>query len=167
MIALPSSTSGDDRLCRLFTFANDVLEVCDALGIEPILDGSLAVRAYTQDSEIAVRDIDFSCSEAEFPRLRRALEANGIACELRDWHVLQARRDDLKVEFGATEFWMQGIAGPYETLRIGDRAVRMVNREALRQLYQRGFDATQDVASQRVKHEETAAKLRALDADGQ
>lgn len=61
---------------------------------------------------------------------------------------------------------MQGIAGPYETLRLGDRAVQMVNREALRELYQRGFEATQDIAAQRVKHEETAVKLRALDAAG-
>lgn len=167
MIALPPSTSGDDRLCRLFAFADDVLEVCDALGIEPVLDGSLAVHAYTQDSAIAVHDIDFNCPEAEFPRLQRALEANGIACELRDWHVLQARRDDLKVEFGATEVWLQGIAGPYEALRIGDRAVRMVNRVALRELYQRGLEATRNEESQRQKHAAIAVKLRALDADGQ
>ena len=166
MIALPPSTSGDERLFRLFSFADDVLEVCDALGIEPILDGSLAVHAYTRDPAISVHDIDFSCPESEFPRLRRALEANGIACEIRDWHVLQARRDDLKVEFGATEVWLQDIAGPYEALRIGERAVRMVNREALRELYQRGFDATRNDESQRQKHAAIAVKLRALDADG-
>lgn len=143
-----------------------MLEVCDALGIDPVLDGSLAVRACTQDAAITVRDIDLNCPEAEFPRLRRALKANGIACEVQPWHVLQARRDDLKVEFGATEVWMQDIAGPYETLRIADHAVRMVNRKALRELYLRGFHATAGDASQRAKHEEIAAKLRALDADG-
>ena len=154
----------DDRLGRLFTFANDVLKVCKELAIEPILDGSLAVRAYTQDSTITVRDIDFNCSEADFPRLRRALESNGISCEVREWGVLQARRDDLKVEFGATEVWLQGIACPHETLRFGNFSVRVVNREALRELYQRGFDATNGVASQRVKHEEIAAKLCALNS---
>ncbi len=77
------------------------------------------MQAYTPDSAIAVHDIDVNCPEAEFPRLRRALDANGIACELRDWHVLQVRPDDLKVEFGAIEVWLQGIAGPYAALRIG------------------------------------------------
>lgn len=62
---------------------------------------------------------------------------------------------------------MQRIAGPYETLRIGDRTVRMVNQEVLRELYLRGFHATAGDASQRLKHEETAAKLRVLDASRQ
>lgn len=147
MIASPHTTSGDERLCRLYAFAGDVLTVCDALAIDPVLDGSMAVKAFTQDPTITVRDIDLNCSEDNFQRLQRALEDTGIFCEIQDWHVLQARREDLKVEFGATEFWMQGISGSYETVRIGNRAVRMVNREALRELYQRGFDATAGIAS--------------------
>lgn len=43
-----------------------------------------------------VDDIDLACSELEFPRIIGALDANGIAHELKDWHVLQALRDDLK-----------------------------------------------------------------------
>jgi hypothetical protein len=148
----------------LYTFADDVLAVCDALGIEPVMDGSLAVRAYTQDPTITVRDIDLNCSEDDFPRLQRALEEAGIFCEIQDWHVLQARREGLKVEFGATEFWMQGICGPYETLQLGNHTVRMVNLEALRELYQRGFDATAGIAPEREKHEKIEAKLRALDS---
>ncbi len=160
-------TSDDERFSRLLAFADDVLTVCDVLGIDPFLDGSMAVKAFTQDSTITVRDIDLNCSENEFPRLQRALVEMGIFCELQDWHVLQARREGLKVEFGATEFWMQGITGPYETLQLGNHTVRMVNRESLRDFYQRGCDATAGIAAQRVKHEETAAKLRALDTDGQ
>ncbi len=68
------------------------------------------------------------------------------------------------MEFGATEVWMQGITGPYETLPLGNRTVRMVNRKALRVLYQRGFDATDGIASEHEKHEKIAAKLGALDA---
>jgi hypothetical protein len=156
----------DDRLSRLLAFADDVLTVCEVLGIDPVLDGSMAVKAFTQDPALAVRDIDLNCSEDDFPRLQRALEEAGIFCEIQDWHVLQARREGLKVEFGATEFWMQGITGPYETLQLGNRTVRMVNREALRELYLRGFDATAAITSEREKHEKIAAKLRALDAGG-
>ncbi len=157
------SKQADDRVSQLLAFANDVLTVCDALGIDPVLDGSMAVRAFTQDLTITVRDIDLNCSEDEFPRLQRVLEETGIFCEIQDWHVLQARRDGLKVEFSAIEFWMDGISGPYETLQVGNRAVRMVSRGALRELYQRGFDATAGVVSEREKHEKIAAKLRALD----
>lgn len=69
----------------------------------------MAVRAFTQDLTITVRDIDLNCSEDEFPRLQHALEETGIFCEIQQWHVLQARRDGLKVEFSAIEFWMRGI----------------------------------------------------------
>jgi len=159
------SDQTDDRFSRLLAFADDVLAVCDALGIDPILDGSMAVKAFTQDPAITVRDIDLNCSEDEFPQLQRGLEEAGIFCEVQPWHVLQARRDGLKVEFTAVEFWMHGITGPYETLQFGDRTIRMVNREMLRELYQRGFDATAEDPSEREKHEKIAVKLWALDAD--
>jgi hypothetical protein len=160
------SKQADDRFSRLLAFADQVLTVCAALGIDPFLDGSMAVRAFTKNPTITVRDIDLNRSEDDFPRLQPALEKAGICCELQDWLVLQARREGLKVEFAATEFWMQGITGPYETLQLGNRTVRMVNRVALRELYQRGFDATDGIASQRKKHEEIAAILRALEAGG-
>lgn len=39
----------------------------------------------------------------------------------------------------------------------------MVNREALRELYRRGFNATAGSTSEREKHDKMATKLRALD----
>lgn len=81
--------------------------------------------------------------------------------------MLQGRRDDLKVEFGATEFWMHGITGPHETVTIGVHRIRMVNRKGLRELYQRGFDATKNDSEQPEKHEATASKLKALDSNRQ
>lgn len=164
MIRFPPPPPDDDRLIRLLAFTDDVLTICDTLGIDPFLDGSLAVRAYTQDSRIPVRDIDLNCSETVFLRLQRGLSVAGIYCEVQPWHVLQARRDGLKVEFGATEYWMQGITGPFETLELGTRTIRMVSREALRELYQRGYDATASNDDERDKHDRIAAKLRALDA---
>jgi hypothetical protein len=61
---------------------------------------------------------------------------------------------------------MQGISGPHETLQVGTRTNRMVNREALRELYQRGFDTTADIPSEREKYDKIATKIRALDAGG-
>lgn len=164
MIEIPLSRSTDERLQRLLAFANEVLDVCDELGIDPILDGSLAVRIHTQDAAITVRDVDLNCSEADFHELKSAMKSKAIDCKIRPWRVLQVRRDGLKIEFGAIEYWMQGINGPFETVTIGKHRVRMVNREALRELYQRGFDATIDDPEQREKHEATASKLTILDS---
>lgn len=52
MLEIPISTSEDERLDRLFAFAIDVLDLSANLGIDPILDGSLAVRIHTRDASI-------------------------------------------------------------------------------------------------------------------
>jgi hypothetical protein len=153
----------DDRFARLLAFANDVLDVCDTVGVDPFLDGSMAVKAHTGDRSIVVGDIDLNCSEAEFPRLERGLEDAGILCEIQPWHVLQARRDGLKVEFGATEVWTPDITGPFEPAQLGNRTVRMVSRDDLRDLYRRGLEATAGNPDEREKHEKIAARLRAFE----
>lgn len=163
MIEVPRPRDAADRLWRLYAFAEDVLAVCDEVGVKPVMDGSLAVRAYTRDPEMTVRDVDFNCPEADFPRLHQALQAAGIFAEIQPWQVLQARRGDLKVEFGASEVWLEGITGPHETIMFGGRPVQVVNREMLRDLYRRGYEATKDDADQPDKHAAIAVKLRALD----
>lgn len=164
MLVIPLSSIPDERLDRLFAFADEVLEVCDEIGIEPLLDGSLAVRTHLQDAAIAVRDLDLNCSEVEFPRLQRALYEKQIFCEIQPWRVLQARRDGLKIEFSAMEFWMQGISGPYEVIMIGTHRVHIVGRDDLRELYQRGVDATRNDPEHVQKHMASIAKLAILDA---
>lgn len=154
----------DERYCRLMAFADTVLTVCIGLGIDPLLDGSMAVRVYTEDASIIPRDIDLNCPEHDFPRFKAALDATGIFCEIQPWHVLQARRDGLKVEFGAIEHWADGLSGPDEWIRIGTHTVRMVNRASLREQYQRGLDATAADPEEREKHERMAVRLHALDA---
>lgn len=155
--------SVEDRFTRLLAFADDVLAVCESIGIDPILDGSLAVRTHTGDPSVEVRDIDLNCPESEFPRLKQGLDEADIFNEIQPWHVLQARRDGLKVEFGAIDVWMHGLEGPHDEARLENHVVRMVNRETLRELYQRGFDATAENPEEREKHERIASKLRLLD----
>ena len=148
------------------SFAQEVLGVCDQVSIEPILTASLAVFAYTQDPSMEVHDVDLSCSESDFPRLRAALEDQGIDCRIKSWHVLQAVRADLKVEIDATEYWMRDIPERYERAGIGHVQFRMVGIDGLRELYRRGLVDTADKGddNSQVKHRAIREKLRALDA---
>ncbi len=148
------------------SFARDVLALCDDVGLTPILDGSLAVFAYTRDADMEIHDVDFSCPEAQFPRLLRALETHGFNAKVTGWHVLQVRRDGLKVEFGATEHWMQGIPGHHEVLKIEGVQFVMVSVEGLRELYLRGLAATVGEEDRHIeaKHRAMKEKLRLLDS---
>lgn len=151
-----------EHFSRLLAFCSEINAVCANLGMEPVLTGSLAVFAYTRDGEMEVNDIDLACSEQEFSRLGRALEAQGIAHEIMPWHVLQARRDDLKVEFDSMEHWMAGLPQDYDTLVIGGLNFNVVGLASLRELYRRGLEATATNEAEQTKHGAIAEKHEAL-----
>lgn len=73
-----------EHFSRLLEFCKEVVAICSDLNIVPVLNGSLAVFGYTQSQAMRVNDIDLACSELEFPRLSRALDAKGIAHELKE-----------------------------------------------------------------------------------
>lgn len=156
-------TMNDARWSRLLAFADDVLHVSASLGLDPILDGGLAVLAHTRNSEMSIGDVDFSLDERHFSEFATALKQAKIHCEIQPWHVLQARRDDLKVEFGDTETWAKGLSGPYLRVRLGNHVVRMINRQDLHTAYKRGAEA---LASEPEVHEKLAkieSRLRLLE----
>ena len=165
MIDVQVTPANAAHFTRLLAFARDVLDCCAALGVHPVLSSSLALFAYTRNPDLEVHDVDLSCSESHFPRLQEALRERGIACTVTAWHVLQARRDDLKVEFDATEHWMRAIPAQYERASIAGVHFTMVSLASLRELYRRGFVATADTddPGSRAKHHSICAKLRAID----
>lgn len=166
MIEVTASPKNEDHFGRLMAFAQDVLAICAGIGLTPILDGSLAVFAYTQDSGLEIHDIDLNCSESDFLRLERALNMKGFDCKITDWHVLQVRCDGLKVEFGATEHWMQGIPANHEVLKMEGVQFVMVSDDNLRDLYRRGLaDTVSEVdRHSQAKHRAMKEKLRLLDS---
>jgi hypothetical protein len=132
---------GDERFVRLMRFLSEVLPLCTRIGIQLVLNGSLAVLLYSGDSTVVVNDIDLACHEQEFDRLGTALSNHGIACTLKEWHVLQARKDGLKIEFDSIEHWMQGLSGVCEQITIDKSKLSLVPLDDLKELYRRGLEA--------------------------
>jgi hypothetical protein len=146
-----------EHFSRLIDFMRGVLHVCESLGIEPVASGSLVVLLYTQDETMEVKDVDLSCSEGDFDRLAAGLLARGISASATDWHVLQARRDDLKIEFDSREHWMHGLSEEHAPANVHGLHLTVVSREALIELYERGLAATSE-----DRDETTAAKRRSI-----
>ncbi len=153
-----------EHFSRLFEFCKEVVAVCNDLDIAPVLNGSLAVFGYTQSQAMRVNDIDLACSELEFPRLSRALDAKGIVNELKEWHVLQGRKDDLKVEFDSMEYWMKDLPDDYDTLVIDGYSFKVIGLPSLKELYRRGLEATANQNDEvgRAKHAAFKEKYEAL-----
>jgi hypothetical protein len=149
----------------LIKFLKQVLDICNGLDIAPILDGSLAVFAYTGNREMSVNDIDLSCPEAEFPRVIEALEREGIHYKLREWHVLQVLRDDLKIDLGSAEYWLQDLPIEYETLHIDEGyRIKMLDLASLKAFYKQAMDDRAANPDERVKYEALKKKYELLDS---
>ncbi len=126
---------------ELWPLCVDALEIVRSLGVEPVMNASMAVLAYCQDPTLEVHDIDLSCSGAYFDAISELAATRQIDCELQEWGVLELHRGHVKVEFDEAEQWMQGLRGDTETVLIRSTEVTMVSRADLATLYQRGVDA--------------------------
>jgi len=165
MVVLNHFPKDKDRFLRLIEFCKEVLKICNDLGISPILNGSLAVFAYTGSEDINVNDVDLACLETEFPKIITALQERSISYKLKEWHVLQILKDDLKVELDSIEYWYKDLSMVRETLQIGEYKINMLDLNSLKELYGRGMRDTIDKTeeNERRKHEALRAKLEALE----
>lgn len=84
---------------------------------------------------------------------------------MQPWHVLELHRDELKVEFDATEHWMQGLRGDCNEFRHGSGRVLVVGRDDLAALYRRGVEAwsTRRDPQGRARFAELSGKLALLE----
>ena len=165
MVVLNHFPKDKDRFLRLIELCKEVLNICNDLGISPILNGSLAVFAYTGSEAINVNDVDLACSEAEFPKIVTALQERSISYKLKEWHVLQILRDDLKVELDSIEYWYKDLSKVGETLRIEGHTINMLSLQDLKEFYQRGMNdtATKTEEIEKRKYEALKRKYEALE----
>lgn len=157
----PQNTAHCSNLLALY---HEILPVCQSLRLTPLLTGSLAVFGYTRNQLLRVNDIDLACPESAFPRLSDALAAHGMKSEVKDWHVLQVRRGELKIEFDSLEYWFAGVSTDYDTLVIDDYVFNIVTLSSLQELYRRGLVelARQRDADKRAKYTAIAEKYALL-----
>lgn len=166
MVTLVGFPKNKGKYIRLIKFFKEIRDICVGLNVTPILDGSLAVFAYAKDRDMDVNDVDASVPEAEFPRIIKALGAKGIDYKLKDWHVLQVLRDNLKIDLGSVEFWTKDLASDCDTLLIDDYKIKVLSIDSLREFYRRGMEdrAKGTEESDKIKYERLKAKWELLSA---
>ena len=165
MIVLDHFPKNKDKFQRVIEFCKEVLDICSDLDISLILNGSLAVFAYTKNQDMNVEDVDLACSETEFPKIISALEERGISYKLKEWHVLQVWKDDRKVELDSIEYWYKGLSMVAETLQIGEYKINMLDLNSLKEFYRRGMNDTVNKTeeNEKRKYEALRAKYEALE----
>jgi hypothetical protein len=160
MITLGDFPKNKEKFIRLIEFFKEVLDICGELNISPLLNGSLAVFAYTGNHEMDVNDVDLACSETEFPRISSALAERCIGYKLREWHVLQILRNDLKIELDSVEYWYKGLPMDCETLQVDNYQVSMLDLNSLMEFYRQGVKDRADKTDENDKMKYKALKLK-------
>lgn len=161
MIILESSPQNKVYFARLLVFFKEILDICNDLNISPILVGSLAVLAYTKDPTIDVNDVDLAIPQSEYVRITKILEEKCIEYKIRNYHVLQAKRGDLKVELDSIEYWFKDISLECEILQISEYQVQMLNLASLTIFYERAAEDRLKKSAdpkERAKYEALKAK---------
>lgn len=125
---------------RLLVFFKEILDICNDLDISPILVGSVAVLAYTKDPAIDVYDVDLAIPEAEYARITKIFEEKSIEYKLRNHHVLQAKRGDLKVELDSIEYWFRSIPLDCDTVQVDEHRVQILGLPSLTKFYAQGME---------------------------
>jgi pyruvate-formate lyase-activating enzyme len=152
--------SQNARFVRLIEFLKEVLDICSKLEIALVLEGSLAIFAYTEDQGMNVNDADLFCSETEFARIIPVLEERGIDYKMREWHVLQVIRDDLKVEFDSVEYWYKDLPVECEILLVDNYKVNMLGLNSLIEFYRKGMNDRVGKTDENEKTKYEALKLK-------
>ena len=165
MMVLESNPHNNIFFARLLVFLKEILDICNDLNISPILVGSLAVFAYTKDPTIDVNDIDLAIPEVEYERITKILEEKNIEHKIRNYHVLQVKRGDLKVELDSVEYWLKDIPLDCETLQIDEYKIQILSLSSLTKFYAQGMEDRLKKSAdpkERLKYEALKAKYELL-----
>ena len=162
MITLKKLPENTDKFQRLLVFFEEVLRICREIDVMPILDGSLAVFLYT-NAPISVNDIDLSCLEILFPKILKAALRNGYLAEIKEWHVLQIRKNDTKIEFGDTDFWYPGVdVVSSDYLEVGEETVGVLRLSSLVEFYRIGVENLRKDPTKSDKYNDIKSKFELL-----
>jgi hypothetical protein len=141
----------------LLAFGRLIADRCGGIAGEPLVYGSLAYVAHTQDWSLGLNDIDFLVPEASFPGLLALLRADPeLTCEETTYHSIKVRKRELKVSFDGVEAYLAGIAAQPIVAEIDGFSFRVIDPAALIEVYRRG------AASIAQKREVYLGKARVL-----
>jgi hypothetical protein len=83
---------------------------------------------------------------------------------LREWHVLQISKDDLKIELGSKEYWLNDLPIDLDMLQMDGYRIAVLSLSSLKEYYKRDMEdrAQKNTENDRIKYERLKLKYEAL-----
>jgi hypothetical protein len=134
-----------EHFIKLKEFCYEIIGLCGKIKVNPVLYGSAAIFAYTQDEKSEVNDFDFLIQEKEFKKIISELEKNGVRYEYSpEWHTLQVFKGKLKIEFDSRDFWQKDLPNDFEMVDFGDLKLKAVSLNTLKKIYKKASEVSKD-----------------------
>jgi len=147
--------SNKEFFVRSKAFCEQVLDICNKVGITPVAWGGLAYFGYTKDENTVIKDIDLLIPEDSFEKIIRVLEKKKIRYKYSaKWHTLQMFKNDLKIDLDSMDYWYKGPRD-FKDFDFDGLRVKTLGLEGLMSVYEKAL-ASKD------KHEEYHKKFEAL-----
>ncbi|WP_143542774.1 hypothetical protein [Rhodococcus qingshengii] len=125
----------DNSLLRFKSFCEEVLSICDEVGVKPIIYGSLAVRHYTGDESIPVNDMDFLVPDACLESVLTILNDREIEHSFdSEWRSLTLLKGDSKIELDSIELYHPGKHN-FECFDFFGSPLNIIGLSALKAVY--------------------------------
>ncbi len=138
---------------ELIAFAKEIIELCKSAGAKPILHGSLALKYYAKNSNISVHDVDLFISENSFTNVIKLLDEKKYTYKYsKKWHVIEVRKDNLKVDLDSYEYWCKGRDKP-KKIELKDVKLHMLTLRDLTEQYRIAAEVSDKIEENRRKYE--------------
>ncbi len=161
MKTIEKSPLNQEHFQKVLVFGAQILEMCRELSITPVVYGSLAYFAHTQDESLPVNDIDFLVPETVFDHLIEKLsELKGIKFEKKPYHSIEVFKDGIEIDLDSIEHFLDPRPRDAAPMMIHGTSFQIVNRQTLIEIYQ---EALVNMPDERHLDEKRARYQKKLD----
>jgi hypothetical protein len=92
----------ENHFKRLVPFAEEIISICNEIGVSPIIYGSFAHFYYTQDDSLNVNDIDFLIPNRKFKRILNEMKKRFKGRIILDGDTIILKKENLVVELDSS-----------------------------------------------------------------
>ncbi|MDP2213227.1 hypothetical protein [Phenylobacterium sp.] len=136
------TSTNPEYLGKLINFAGELFELFREIETTTLVYGSLAYVYHTDDSSIAVNDIDMLVPESILPKLIDLIDKGpAFEYELTSYHSLKVFKDDMKISFDGIEHYLDGLSLDYLAVEINGTLLFVVTKDTLKEVYKRGVES--------------------------
>ena len=125
---------------RLLKFGEEIVEICEEIDVKPIVYGSLAYFAHTQDSNVKINDIDFLVPKKSYKKIMKILDEKKIKYNWDPkWPILQVFKGKLLIELDPNDDWPKKVVKSASDFEFDWLRLKVISLDLIKKSYDIGF----------------------------